>query len=610
MRRHFFALVLVVFSLAIYVGTATAPALFDDVDAAHAEASREMLERGDWAVMHINGIRYLEKAPIHYWLVAASYALLGKNEFATRLPLALAVAGLVLMVYAFGRRFFNELVGFYAGLVICTSVGMFLFTRIMVPEALYALEFTAAFYLFLRAWTGTLSQRVGYWGCAVLIALAVLTRGLIGVVLPTGIIFFFLLITGGWRRWRELRLVSSALVFLLIAAPWHLIVGLRNHGFFWYYFINGHVLRAIGTRYPQDSIYMPLFSWYAAHLVWFFPWSLFLPYTAREFPRLRAWRRIEESDGQARILLFTWAGFILLFFSLTKRGEHYSFGAWPAIALLLGLGLARAEREHSRWLPRLQGALAVLGVLVAAGLSAWLLIPRATHVEGDLSNLLLLGEDWFTRKSAVTFFRLTQSISGLRLPAFLAIISFIVGLGGAWLLRYRRRADRNGPLANALMALAMAGFFFAATLSMKVFEPYMSSRSLAHEIERHLGPQDDIVLYGDFYLSSSVRFYSDREALIYNGRYNNGLEFGSYYPDAPQIFLTDNDFPALWRGSRQVFLFVPQQLHNDALGRLPANSTYLLAESGGKSVYVNQPLTPGQPTLARLAMQRNHPASR
>jgi len=175
MNRRFSILILVALSLGVYVATAATPALLDDADASHALVSREMLQRGDWVVMYQDGIRYLEKAPLHYWMVAVSYKLLGQGAFQTRLPLVLSVVGLVLMVYFFARRWFGETPAFYSGLVICTSVGTWLFTRVMVPEAIFALELTALFYLFLRAWTGSLSPRVGYWGASVVMALAALT---------------------------------------------------------------------------------------------------------------------------------------------------------------------------------------------------------------------------------------------------------------------------------------------------------------------------------------------------------------------------------------------------------------------------------------------------
>src|SRR5229473_922632 len=143
--RHVALLLLLALSLGIYVGNAAQPALLDDADGGHAEAAREMLATGDWTILHINGVRWMEKPPLHYWLVAGSYALLGESAFATRLPLALSVAGLVCMVYVFGRRYFGERAGFYAGLVMCTGIGTYMFTRIMIPEAIYSLQFAATF---------------------------------------------------------------------------------------------------------------------------------------------------------------------------------------------------------------------------------------------------------------------------------------------------------------------------------------------------------------------------------------------------------------------------------------------------------------------------------
>src|ERR1700736_6806075 len=176
---------LFVFSAVLYLGTAGSPALNDDdVDAAHAMVSQEMLQRHDFVVPYMDGLRYLIRPPMHFWMVAASYKLLGESEFATRLPVGLAMVGLVLLTFEFGRRFFGQRAGLYGALAVATSAGMFIFTRIMIPEAIYALEFTAIFYLFLRSWTGSLDPRVGYRGAAAVCALAVLTRGLIGFLFP------------------------------------------------------------------------------------------------------------------------------------------------------------------------------------------------------------------------------------------------------------------------------------------------------------------------------------------------------------------------------------------------------------------------------------------
>ncbi len=596
MTRKIAIVVLLALALGIYAGNAGHPALIDDADGGHAVAAKEMLESGDWAVMRINGVRWLEKAPLHYWMVAAGYAVFGEGEFATRLPLALAVAGLALMVFAFGNEFFGGQAGFYAGLIITTGIGTFIFTRAMIPEAIYALEFTVAFYLFLRAWTGSLSARAGYWGCAAVMGLAVLTRGLIGFIFPAAVLGLFLLATGGLRSWREIPWLSSAAIFLAIAAPWHILVGLKTPGFFWFYFINEHFLRAMGARYPQDYGSVPLLYWWAAHLAWFFPWSAFLPYVLRELPAAQGWRQLDRG-GQARLLVFLWAGFILLFFTISKRMEYYSFGAWPAIALLLGAGLARAEETRDRWLPRIQAGLAVAGALIAAVLGGYLWASRSVQTGPDISSLLELNKEDFYRVAMASFFDLTpQAFAALRVPAGMAAAAFLVGLAAAWWLR--RKESHRG--ANLAMAGGMAVFLFAANLAFGVFSPHMSSKKLAETLNEHLKAEDRLAIYGEYYGACTVGFYTGRKVWIYNGRYH-GLEFGSYFADAPKMFLTDQEFPAIWSGTQRMFLVAPQHHRRAVLLRLPGETTWLLAESGGKAVYVNRPLTPGQPSLARMA---------
>jgi 4-amino-4-deoxy-L-arabinose transferase-like glycosyltransferase len=606
MRRRFSVLFLLALALGIYVGTAAWPALLDDADSAHAVAAREILQTGNWVVLHINGIRYLEKPPLHYWLVAASYALFGPSTFSTRLPLALAVVGLVLMAYAFGRHFFGERAGFYAGLVMCTSIGVFLFTRIMIPDAIYALELTVAFYLFLRAWIGSLSPRLGFWGAAAMIALAVLTRSLVGIVFPVVILGLFLLLSGQWRRWRELPLVSSALIFLAIALPWHIAAEIRvpHHpaDFFWFYFLNEQVFRALGWRYPADYAAVPLGTWLALHLVWFFPWSFFLPYALLELPRPKTWRKLSP-DGQARLLLFIWAAFILAFFSWTKsRMEYYSWGAWPAMAILLGLGLARAEEQHRRWLVRLQAGLALAGVAVAAILGSMLWVSRNIRSGSDITALLHRQNPALYRLSMTDFLELTpNSFADLRLPAALAAACMLLGLGAAWVLRRRRRA----LAANLVLACTMGVFLFCANLGYRVFEPHLSSRPLANVILKYLRPGDRIAIYGEFEGASSIGFYTGRRILLYNGRYN-GLAWGSYYPDAPKIFLNDHTFPALWKSPTRVFLVVPKDKQRLALVRLPPASTYFLREIAEKTIYTNHPVAPDEPTLAELGIRMGY----
>ena len=578
---------LLVLSGFLFVGLAGWPALVDDdVDAAHALVAREMRERHDYVVAYQDGLRYLIRPPMHFWMIAGSYALLGESEFATRLPVALAMVGLALLTFEFGRRFLGARAGFYGGLAIATCAGAFLFTRTVIPEAIYALEFTAIFYLFLRSWTGSLDPRVGYWGAAAFCALAVLTRGPIGVLFPGCAIVVFITLTRGWRRWRELHLLSSAAIFLAIAVPWHVLAEARAPGFLWVYFVNEHIHRAFGTRVPHDYGAVPLWLWLLEHFAWLFPWSVFAPLIVRAVPAPRTWGRDADAGSQASLLLLVWAGVILVFFSLEggSRMEYYSFGAWPALALLLGLGIARAEERGDRRMPWLTRGLAVLGVSYAGLVAVFLGVSARGSSPADLGrDLTTRGADFY-RSSMARLQDLTpQALGDLRVPLILSALS----LGAAFLIASILRERRRHVASTVVTALGMGGFFLAANIAYRDFEPSLSSRALAREIQKGLNSGDRIALYGDIRVAPGVAFYAHRRVLLYNASESN-LEFGSRYADAPKTFFTDGDFLPLWAGPRRILLVVPADKNEEVLGKLSGLSFGTLASSPGKTVYVNR----------------------
>ena len=354
---------MLVLSASLYIGTAGTPALDDeDVDAAHAMVSQEMLQRHNFVVMYMDGIRYLIRPPMHFWMVAASYKLLGESEFATRLPIGLAVVGMVLLTFEFGNRFFGQRAGLYGALALATSVGMFIFTRSMIPEAIYALAFEGIFYLFLRSWTGSLDPRLGYWGAAALCAVAVLTRALIGLLFPAAAIVAFITMTRGWHRWRELRLFSSSAIFLAIAAPWHILAAWRTPGFFWAYFINEHINRALGTRLPHDYGALPLWIWWSAHLAWLFPWSFFLPLALRELPLSpRAWAKPMDPEPASAFASVCLGGCHPPFLYVRKRlahrilqfrcvaGDVHAAGTWHSARRGNRPGMAKTHPASPGW---------------------------------------------------------------------------------------------------------------------------------------------------------------------------------------------------------------------------------------------------------------------
>jgi hypothetical protein len=419
-------------------------------------------------------------------------------------------------------------------------------------------------------------------------ALAVLTRGLIGVLFPLAVVVIFVLTTKGWHRWRELKLVSSTLVFLAIAAPWHVLAESRAPGFLWAYFINDHLRRALGTRWPPDYSAVPLWTWLSGHILWLFPWSFFAPLAAREFwsTERRAQRATESS--QALLLLWIWAAVVLVFFSIEtgSRMEYYSFGAWPAIALLLGQSLVTAEREKDHWLQRIQNALSAtcLALALLLGYLVWKSLSVSTA--GDISDLLKTHDFEYYRFALAHAFDLTeQSFAILRVPAILAAFC----LGAMAVAAQIRPKPGRAAAGLAAMGLGMIGLLLSSDLAFKKFEPLLSSRSLALELNKSLREDDQITVYGDFTAASSLAFYTRKRLWLYHAPYSE-LEYGSKFPDAPKVFINNQDFSALWYGRTRMFLIVPRGQQANAMTHLPATSTWFVAKVGGKAVYANQPV--------------------
>ncbi len=582
---------------AIFVPGLFRPSMFDDADSAHAEAGREMLTLHDWVTLHENGIRYLEKAPLPYWMMAVSFSLFGVTEWTARLAQALGVLALAFLLLQMGRRFLTPPAGFWSAVVCVTSFGPYLFTRILIPDLLVGLWIGLGLYFFFDGWQSGKPSVLSCWGLAVTVALNVLTKGLIGIVFPAAIIFVFLLLVGDLRHLLKMRLISSTVVLLIVAAPWHILAALRNppagqaKGFLWFYFVNEHFLRYIGKRFPADYGTFPLFLFWGMILVWLMPWSSFLPQALRQV-RLRLLRTATmRTWHEAPVLLFfVWAIVILLFFSFSTRQEYYLAPALPGIALLLGSWLAReSESAYGSDIAR-SGRISstvylVVGLIISAITLTLAIISHAPDPNMELADLLNKNPDAYVL-SLGHFLDLTGAAMSLfRWQLIGTAVAFGLGSGLNWLLR------RRGSItaANLVLALSMCLFIECAHIALGIFAPVLGSKPLAMAINRQLQPSDQIISDGEFSNTSSICFYTRRQLLIYNGRIN-GLWFGSLFPDAPPIFLEDADLATRWTGPERLYFVTGDDKKLAMLKNL--GPTFELAHSGGKTVYTNHPVAP------------------
>jgi len=577
--------------LVLYLPGLWSPPLLDDADSVHAEAAREMMLRHDWSTLYVDGLRYLEKAPLLYWGMAASYSVFGATDWAARLPLVLGVLALLLATYAIGRHHFDELAGLYAALALGLSFGPYLYTRILIPDILVALWLTLGLHCFLL--TIEKPSRIACWSLAACTALNVLTKGLIGVVFPAAIILVYLLLTRNLRHLLRMRLASSFAIFLAIAAPWHILAGLRNpaageaKGFFWFYFVNEHFLRYINQRFPRDYDTVPLLLFWALALLFLLPWSAFAVQALAAVPH--RWRQLPSLDRRSRALLL-WAIPILVvlgFFSFGSRQEYYVLPVLPALALILGAWLSQEQSSDAGSDLRRSGRLValvsfVLAVPVALAAFALLWFSQSVPPQSELADLLTRNPSEY----ALSFghvFDITPRATGLFRSELLLIgVSLLFGTGASWLLRRRNRP----AAANRALALMMLISLHCVHAALVTFAPILSSRQLSDAVARIYQPGDIIVVNGAYEDASTLNFYGHLPLHVLNSRENGNLYFGSLFPDSPAVFEDDASLARLWRGEGRVFVFTQQ----DQIPPLLQQTGYrTIARSGGKLILANRP---------------------
>ena len=637
---------------AVQFASLFSPPLLDDVDAAHAEAAQHMAETGDLITSKINGIRYIEKPPLPYWIVAGSYKIFGQNTFATHLPNALAMLGLAWLAWLWARRAWGSRAGLYAGLAVLTSMGPFLFTRFIIPEAELSLFLLIALYALITGLEDDRPNRF-YWMYAG-VALATLTKGLIAPVFFIGAAVPYLLLTGQWRRWRVLRPFTGTLLFLLIAAPWHILCGIYNpdqghpfgnhptfgnvHGFFYFYFINEHYLRFFGQRYPHDYNKMPGIFYWLGHLAWLFPWSIFLPalfYAA--WKTRRSWlQHLHRDAGQtvdfyldnavradvasyvARLkfrvrtiwLLSLFSAWTLLFFSISTNQEYYTFPVWTPLFILIACIVAGIEENRApngapaesgsllstAWLTGAQGAFAVIGILSAIALGWGLWVSRNLPYVPDIGTLLAhRGVGDYTLSMSHLFDLTGASFAALRLPAALAGIALLVGPLAGWVLRLKGKT----LAATVSIALTFTVFLVAAHIAFARFEPMLSSKPMADTIIAKGAPTDTFIIYGDQSDASSVIFYTHnflqrRLTLIVTeqcGQHGEGstLLWGSCYPDAPRLDIGEDQLSKIWGTGDRKWIFA-QDVNQSKVEQLLAGRLYPVQSLADKTLWTDRPL--------------------
>ncbi len=376
----------------------------------------------------------------------------------------------------------------------------------------------------------------------------------------------------------------------------------------------------------MDYNKLPGYLFWSLHIVWLFPWSLFLPLAFikgwRVFQQRRSASRdaihleslgSDDPNGQSffqyfrysvdtfatrtTLLLILYSSLILIFFAISTNQEYYTFPAYLPLLMLIAAALVRAEQPHAaseapifrRWLTIAHATFTVIGLAVAITLAIGLWTSRHLPFVPDIGELLAhRGVGDYTLSMSHLFDLTGPSFAALRLPATLAALAFAIGPAIAWVLRTKRRH----LAATTTVALTSAVFLIAAHIALVRFGPMLSSQNLAAKIQQleadhAIAPDTTILLFGDQSYGSSIPFYLGKDVLLVDGR-SSSMIFGSTFPDAPHIFLTQDDLLKIWGTGQRKILFVPLE-KRDVVDQF-LNNKILIHETSGKALFTDRPL--------------------
>ena len=557
--------ILLALSLLFFLPKLGMPFLDPD-EGLYATIAQEMLGDGDWVIPHVNGLPYLEKPPLYFWLTALAFRVAGPSEWATRLPSALAALGTVILTWRVGRRLYGARAGLLAGLVVATVVGNALYVRKASPDQLFVFCLTLAMYGFLRDAEHPSRGRARFLLCYLGAALGVLAKGLIGVVFPLLIVGLGMVVA---RRlsWRELNLARGAAVFALVAVPWHALVAWRSPALFGFYVVDNQLLRFLDARgYIEDDVSSSTLGFLVASFIWAFPWSVF---------SLARGKADASPHARWRPFILIWLVVVVGLFALSRfKHEYYALPAFPALAVLVA-GAWVSGRDIGRWL--------VIGLIGCGVVGLWALWAGPSLTPGQALNGLAELNAYYRilRDQGLPFPFASARPFGDLLSALGMVL--LAGWGLAtlcWVRGWRRGAF-----------VSLVGLSGAITVMifrlLDVVEPHHSVKEIAQAINARAVPADVIVVEGTLEDSPALPFYTGRRALLVNGALNN-FSFAATLPEARGVFIDTGDLIRLWAGPQRVFLVVRRPRGQSVVAALPAPRVHELGLYGSRSLYSNR----------------------
>jgi len=499
---------------------------FEPDEARYAEIPREMLATGDLVAPHLNGYRYYEKPPLHYWAVAASMSLFGEEEWAARLPVKLSAAGMVLVTVLFARRRFGERVALLAGLIVATSLLVVALARLNIIDTPLSLALSSAAFAFASFQEHERSGDRGRARAALYLlhfscAAAVMLKGLVGLVLPGGAILVWALLSRRLSIVPRLFSPGPLILFLALVLPWHLAIARRDKEWFDFYVVGEHFRRYFETGHRRSANPL-IFVW--ALLLGLLPWTPYLGRLAGAFPSARRgeWR---ERGAEAFLQVF-WILVLLFFTASRSKLVPYILPVWPAVAVLVALGLERARQQGAPL--RLERRVAGLLFGVLAGAVA----------------AYAFGAGMAARYGVVAEAAVATAFLGLG-----ALLNLLPARGDA-------RSPRR-PFSTERLALTVAapwiGFVAALVFALPSVARSITPWPLVAVLKRELRP-DDLLLQRGHYLQAPA-FYTKRLTPIADLPWSE-LDFGREEAHRRGLYLSDEEFARKWHGPARVLCIV------------------------------------------------------
>jgi 4-amino-4-deoxy-L-arabinose transferase-like glycosyltransferase len=546
----------------------------DPPEGFHAAVAQTMTKSGDWITLRINGVRYFDKPPLLYWLMATSFGVAGVTPFAARLPSALAAVGVAAVTARLGMLLGGPRLGLLAGLMVGANLGVFLYGRIVKPDLVFVLIILLAYAGFILAYRGA-----GRWALALFYAalgFAALAKDVLGALGPCVVIALFF----WWSRERPLAPWVpwwGPLLTAAIALPWYLLVEHRNPGFLWYTIVDNHLLNFTRQRvFPDEDVPLGAFEFVLVTAAAFLPWALAAPWAVVRVLR-RPW-----GDATARLwaLLGLWVVVVVSFFTVSPfKLPHYGLPAFPALALLV----ARAWDESIEARPgslRPRTLLVPVSIVfalaaVAAGI-AWsgvLPVPAGTLTSLDVTTRNVAARGGAAEGAALD-----------RYAPVLGRCTFVFALGT---LGMAVAVWRRAPGLGVGVALAtMAAFLPVAADGMTTFARSRSAETVVDALARAAKPDDLIVHEGPLENTGSLLVRVARPIRVVDGLQSN-LAFGATFPDSRELFWDAPRLQAAWEGPRRVFLVSGVDSSRSVVRGLPPGRVHVVARGGGRWLYSN-----------------------